>query len=106
MSNGTDAPVWRLRHRGEPAGEIRVDDLDFPWMYGRFTPLPGFAAVAPLFAEDLALVEADDDFDGDAWEAVHERLDEHLTLVSPSGEPVAAFILHVDGERAWFRYIG
>ncbi|GGL42889.1 hypothetical protein [Planomonospora parontospora] len=105
MSNGADAPIWWLRRRDETVGEIHVNDSDFPWLHGRFTPLPGFAAVAPLFAEDLALVEADDDFDGDAWEDVYERINGQLTLVNPAGKPVAEFILHIDGEQAWFRWI-
>jgi hypothetical protein len=39
---------------GQPVGEIQIDDADFPWLSGRFTAGPGFAAVRDLFARELA----------------------------------------------------
>ncbi|MEV4460428.1 hypothetical protein [Microbispora sp. NPDC049633] len=47
--------VWQLRRGGEILGEIRVDGGDFPWLSGRFVARSGYAAVEPLFVEELAL---------------------------------------------------
>ena len=54
----------------------------------------------PWFDEALALIEADD---LERFEAAYDRISEELMLVSPSG-PVADFLLHIDGDEAWFRW--
>ncbi|MGF1432323.1 hypothetical protein [Kitasatospora sp. LaBMicrA B282] len=95
---------WRLVRGEECIGEIEVDGSDFPWMSGRFRPAPGFDEVRPLFERELALL--DDPVagaDSDEWEAVVEEIGSLLRLVGPAG-PVAEFLLHVDGDRAWFRW--
>ncbi|MGV9267997.1 hypothetical protein ACWDRR_25425 [Kitasatospora sp. NPDC003701] len=92
--------TWRLLHRGGPIGEILVDDGDFPWLSGRFVPAAGFAEVAPWFAESRALLEAEDH---DGFDRVYDRIAGELTLIAPDG-PVAEFLLHIDGDRASFRW--
>ncbi|GLZ29723.1 hypothetical protein Lesp02_19130 [Lentzea sp. NBRC 105346] len=92
--------VWHLRRGDELLGTITITDGDFPWLSGRFAPEPGFAEFAPLFAEELALLESED---WEAWEAAYDRISGQLTLVAPDG-PVAEFLLHVQGDEAWFRW--
>ena len=85
--------VWQLRRGDEVMGEITITEADFPWLSGSFVARAGFAEVAALFAEELALstVIADDDSAAnvEAWEAAYVRIVETMTLVAPSG-PVAA----------------
>ncbi|MEV7028352.1 hypothetical protein [Kitasatospora sp. NPDC093558] len=92
--------VWRLVRREELLGEIVIDGSDFPWLEGRFVPAPAFAAVKPWFDESLALLEADET---ERFDAAYDRIADALSLVAPSG-PVAEFLLHIEDDRAWFRW--
>ncbi|MEV8100563.1 hypothetical protein [Kitasatospora sp. NPDC085879] len=92
--------VWRLTRGTELVGEIGIDEADFPWLAGTFRPGPAWAAVAPWFAETLALLETEE-YDG--FDEAYERVSAELTLSAPTG-PVAEFLLHIDGDRAWFRW--
>jgi hypothetical protein len=95
-----EGDVWQLRRAGEVIGEIVLDEGDFPWLSGRFVPAAGFAEVKQLFDRELALLEEQD---LDEWDVVVREIGEKLQLVAPGG-PVAEFLLHIDGERAWFRW--
>ncbi|MEU6380709.1 hypothetical protein [Streptomyces sp. NPDC046909] len=100
---GFDGQVWHLRHPhsgDEPVGEILIDDADFPWLSGRFTAAPAFDALRELFARELALVEGGE---GEEWERVYDEIRRRVSLCSPDG-PVPEFLLHIDGDRAWFRW--
>ncbi|GAB3150965.1 hypothetical protein GCM10027161_50630 [Microbispora hainanensis] len=101
---GVVEQVWQLRRGGEILGEIRVDEGDFPWLSGRFVARSGYAAVEPLFVEELALIEADGELDYDAWEAVYARISDQVKLIAPDGWPVTDFLLHISGQDAWFRW--
>ncbi|HEX6353869.1 hypothetical protein [Actinophytocola sp.] len=96
---------WELRAGDELVGTITIEDQDFPWLSGSFAAEPGFARWAPLFADELALLDRDDPEDISRWEELYEQITGALTLVAP-GEPVEDFLLHIDEGRAWFRWIG
>ncbi|KRD07644.1 MULTISPECIES: hypothetical protein [unclassified Streptomyces] len=102
---GFEGEVWHVRdaHGGEDVGEIVVAGADFPWLSGRFAPGPGYAAVAALFARELALAEQDRDELLEEWEEVYDEIRRRVSLVSPRG-PVPEFLLHVGGGEAWFRW--
>ncbi|SDT82016.1 hypothetical protein SAMN05216371_6931 [Streptomyces sp. TLI_053] len=91
---------WRLVREGEELGEIVIDDADFPWLHGRFVPTAAFGEVRPWFEESSALLEAEE---YERFDASYERIAGALSLLAPTG-PVAEFLLHVDGGRAWFRW--
>ncbi|MGX4731998.1 hypothetical protein [Kitasatospora griseola] len=92
--------TWRLVHGEDLVGEIRIDDADFPWLHGEFTPGPGWPGFAPRFAECRELAEAEE---WDAWGRIHLTLEQELTLHAPEG-PMAEFLLHIEPPRAWFRF--
>ncbi|GHB46731.1 hypothetical protein GCM10010377_42040 [Streptomyces viridiviolaceus] len=100
---GFEGEIWRVRGDGQEVGEILIDDADFPWLSGRFSAGPGFGAVRDLFARELALAERDDEDHWSEWEAVHDEIRGRVSLASPDG-PVAEFLLHIQGDRAWFRW--
>ncbi|MFE0802133.1 hypothetical protein [Streptomyces sp. NPDC058812] len=108
---GFEGEVWHVRGApdtgeggtGAEVGEILIDDADFPWLSGRFRAGPAFATVQDLFARELALAERDDEGHWAQWEAVYAEIERRVRLVSPDG-PVAEFLLHIRGERAWFRW--
>ncbi|MFE2416841.1 hypothetical protein [Streptomyces hokutonensis] len=97
--------VWQVHGSeetvGELVGEILIDDADFPWLSGKFTAGPAFDAVRELFARELALAQADDEWA--RWEEAYDEVRRQVTLTSPDG-PVPEFLLHIEGERAWFRW--
>ncbi|MCB5163974.1 hypothetical protein LG634_03880 [Streptomyces bambusae] len=103
MSGSTDES-WQLRHQDELLGDITIDDSDFPWLHGRFTPTPAFAPFKPWFDESLSLLRAKE---YERFEAAYDRIEQTLTLLSPSPTgrtPVAEFLLHIRDDRAWFRW--
>lgn len=95
--------VWRVRCGAGDIGEILIQDADFPWLAGRFTPGPAYEEVRELFARELALTRLDDDAKWATWETVYDEITRRVTLSSPDG-PVPEFLLHIEGERAWFRW--
>ncbi|MER5209699.1 hypothetical protein ABT063_03670 [Streptomyces sp. NPDC002838] len=100
---GFDGEVWQVRSGDGAVGEILIDDADFPWLSGHFTAGPAFAAVQELFARELALAEQDDEEHREQWEAAYDEIRRRVSLSSPDG-PVPEFLLHIAGDRAWFRW--
>ncbi|MEV1005660.1 hypothetical protein [Nonomuraea sp. NPDC050202] len=99
---GFEGDVWRLVRRGELVGTITIEDADQPWLNGRFVAGPAFGEFEPLFSQELALLDHIDE-DYEAWEAVHGQITSAVQLVAPHG-PVPEFLLHVQDDRAWFRW--
>lgn len=95
--------VWRVWRAQELVGEIAIEKADFPWLYGRFTAGPAFTEVRHLFARELELAAFDDAEHWAEWEKVYDEIAAAVSLASPDG-PVPEFLLHVDGDRAWFRW--
>ncbi|MER6205523.1 hypothetical protein [Streptomyces sp. NPDC001642] len=93
--------VWQVRKGEESVGEILIDDADFPWLSGKFTAGEAFESVRELFARELALAQGDADWQ--QWEEVYDEISRQVTLTSPDG-PVPEFLLHIEGEQAWFRW--
>jgi hypothetical protein len=85
------------------ARELVVTGGDFPWLSARIRAMPGLEAVRPLFAEELRALEHVDD-DLGSWQAAYDRIRRAVSLLYPDGRPVPEFLLHVDGEDAWWRW--
>ncbi|MEW2403069.1 hypothetical protein [Streptomyces sp. NPDC046862] len=101
--------VWHVTTRdGAVLGEIGIEEADFPWLRGRFTARPGFEDVRLLFERELALLDrieqAEEERQAEEeWEAAYGAVREAVLLVAP-GRPVAEFLLHIEGDQAWFRW--
>jgi len=95
--------VWQLRHGHELLGELVVTDGDFPWLNGTFSATDAFGPWRDAFDNELRLLEEIDDH-VERWEAAYRRIDENLTLHDHTGEPVAGFLLHIEDDRAWWRW--
>ncbi|MET7733474.1 hypothetical protein ABZT02_19180 [Streptomyces sp. NPDC005402] len=100
---GFDGEVWQVRGGGDRVGDILIDEADFPWLSGRFTAGPGFAGVRELFARELALMDEFDEERQQEWEKAYDEVRRRVSLLAPTG-PVAEFLLHIEGDRAWFRW--
>lgn len=96
--------LWRLHAVAGDAllGELKVYDYDFPWLNARLAATRAFAPLRPLFDEEARL-SGSGDFGGD-WEAAYARVRAATYLVDPGGARVPEFLLHIDGDEAWWRY--
>lgn len=97
---GFEGQVWRLYSGEEPIGQILIDDTDFPWLSGRFSATPAFEPLRELFVRELALVDGEE---FEEWERAYDEVRRRVSLTSPDS-PVPEFLLHIDGDRAWFRW--
>lgn len=95
--------TWTLHGRDRLIAKLVVTDSDFPWLYARLEPHDGWAEVQPLFAEELRLLDHIDD-ETASWEASYDAVREAVVLRYPDGEAVPEFLLHVDGQEAWWRW--
>lgn len=65
--------------------------------------LEGFEEVRPLFAREVQLLGHIDD-DIEAWESAYDAIRRTITLKCPDGQVVPEFLLHIDGDEAWWRW--
>jgi hypothetical protein len=93
---------WRLLYRGNEVATFMVVDSDFPWLYGKVYPSPRFAEVRSVFDEEITLINTDPD--DERWDEIYERIREEFRLVAPDDIVVPEFLLHIDGEDAWWRW--
>ncbi|MDG4767950.1 hypothetical protein O7632_28220 [Solwaraspora sp. WMMD406] len=105
---------WLLRdHDGVLLAELVVTDGDFPWLYATLHQTEAFEPVRPLFEQELRAMRASEDGEAagdaagavDAWERAYLELRAATVLIDPDGRPVSEFLLHVDGDEAWWRWI-
>jgi len=102
MSDG-DSEVWTLYRQDRRLADLVVTDRDFPWLSARVEPRDGFDDVRPLFAEELRALHAVDD-DPDAAETAYDAIRSTVTLRYPDGTEVPEFLLHIEGDEAWWRW--
>lgn len=95
--------VWRLRRGNELVAELAVTGGDFPWLNATVRATPAFDELRPLFVDELRLLDRLDQ-DVEAWEAAYDRVRREVILERPDGFAVPEFLLHVDGEEAWWRW--
>ena len=96
--------VWTLHHGGRVVARLHVSQSDFPWLQADVEPCDGFEDVAPLFEKDLQLLDAMTDVETPEWTAAYERIRAETRLTYPDGRDVAEYLLHIDGDQAWWRW--
>ncbi|WP_169978299.1 hypothetical protein [Tautonia rosea] len=77
---------------------------DFPWSGGTFLSEPEFESVRGLFTEELAQFERDP---GEPWERLYAEIVRPGLWLEQVGSGVThhQVLIHIDGDRAWFRII-
>ncbi|MFJ5262308.1 hypothetical protein ACIQAC_17755 [Streptomyces sp. NPDC088387] len=100
---GFEGGIWRVRGDEGEVGEILITEADFPWLSGTFTPGPAYEGVRELFAREIALVKQVDGVQEEGWDQAYDEIRRRVTLSSPDG-PVPEFLLHIEGDEAWFRW--
>ncbi|PZS10804.1 MAG: hypothetical protein DLM55_03160 [Acidimicrobiales bacterium] len=98
-----EGQVWRLYHSDQLLGEFTVTDADFPWLNATFRATEAFLPWRSVFDDALHLInDLDDHYQ--QWEDAYRRIQDALTLRHPSGRAVAEFLLHIEGDTAWWRW--
>jgi hypothetical protein len=95
--------VWQLVRGEELLAELVVTGGDFPWLNAKVRPATGFDEVRPLFQDELRLLDHLED-EPELWEAAYRRITEVMRLLAPDRRPVPEFLLHIEGEDAWWRW--
>lgn len=96
------ATEYQLRRGEDLLGRLNSYASDFPWVHCKFEPSASFAELRPLFDEELRLLDGEDIV---AWEEAYEKIRAlNLRLVAMNGgDEIGDFLLHIDGDEAWFR---
>jgi hypothetical protein len=63
----------------------------------------GLDEFRPLFDAELTLLEHIED-DVDEWEAAEKAVRAAVSLRYPAGNEVPEFLLHIQGDEAWWRW--
>jgi hypothetical protein len=96
---------WGLYRAGDGVrvAALVVYDWDFPWVNAKVRALDGLSGLLPLFAEEVARLE---DVDGDVggWDRAYEAVRAAVWLRDPEGRDVPEFLLHLEGDEAWWRW--
>ncbi|MCP4538500.1 MAG: hypothetical protein GY832_15295 [Chloroflexi bacterium] len=95
---------WRLKLGEETLGVLTKDRLDQPSMFCHFEPAPAFEQYKPLFAEELRLLNLEK---MDLWEQAYRKIISPGFTLEPVGKKsqiIKDFILHIEGNEAWFRW--
>jgi hypothetical protein len=94
--------LYYLKCEGALLGTLKLDQLDFPWVYCHFQPTPTFEDVKTRFDAEMNVASTDIK----EWEAWYDEniriLDLHL-IDAASNQDVNFSILHIQGGIAWFR---
>lgn len=93
---------WLLMQKDVILGELSNPNLDMPVFFCTFRARPEFEQIRPLFDEELRLLNEEV---MDEWETAYRRIDALKLRLKPKdgGRSIRRFILHVEGEMAWFR---
>jgi hypothetical protein len=93
--------IWRLYAGEEHLADLVVDGGDFPWLEAKCLAQPGLDRFRELFASELAALDAED---FERADALYLRKRELLRLTYPEGGDVPEFMLHLQDDRAWWRW--
>jgi hypothetical protein len=93
--------VWKVYAGDEHVADLIVTGGDFPWLEARVEARPAFGAIRPLFDEEWAATEAED---WDRADRLYRAVNDAVRLVDAKGVAVAEFLLHVQGDEAWWRW--
>ena len=95
-------------HGKTPLGTLTEYEVDQPWFRCYFTPLPAYDEFRPLFEAErntLFDVELTTEQKLTESEAITAQIDLlKLHLISDRGMHIQPILLHIDGEKAQFRY--
>lgn len=95
--------VFNLMRGNELLGVLRSYEVDFPWMHCKFESTNEFEIIRPLFETELIVLESEDI---EKWEESYKPIEELnlILLDTDKSEIIENFLLHIQGDEAWFRF--
>src|SRR4051794_36950616 len=93
--------VWKLFAGDEIVANLVVTGGNFPWVEARVEAHPEFEAFRPLFDAEWAATDSED---WDRADELYGEIKQAVRLVDSNGVEVAEFLLHVQGNDAWWRW--
>ena len=99
MSRNHD--VWTLFAGNDVVADLGVTGGSFPWLEARVEARPAFDGIRPLFDAEWAASQVED---WDRADELYRQINAALRLADPDGVEVAEFLLHIQGDDAWWRW--
>lgn len=101
MKREAAARIYALMRGDTQIGVLTEYEIDQPWFLCHFVAALPFAEICPLFDAELEAIRVDTD----AWEKAYEAIDVlNLYLISHDGKVIESMLLHIQDDKAWFRY--
>jgi len=94
---------WTLKLGNEILGALTDGSLNMPFTFCRFVASAPFSKYQSLFAKELELINSDQMA---LWEQVYSEINALGLALEPTDGTsglISEFILHIDGNKAWFR---
>ena len=94
---------WKLKLDNEILGVLTDGSPDMPFMFCKFVASAPFSKYQALFAKELELLNSDQMA---LWEQIYSEINALGLALEPNdgtSELITEFILHIDGNKAWFR---
>jgi hypothetical protein len=94
-----------LLHRDLLLGTLELLEIDEPHCRYSFAPTSAYEQFRHVFAEELPLLD-EVIHDADDWYAAYQKIDKLGFRLLPEGhkQRIRTFVLHIEGDRAWFSY--
>jgi hypothetical protein len=102
--NGDIMPEsWLLMQNGNVLGALTAPSRDQPWIFCKFEAAPEFERLRPLFEEEVRLLNSGQT---EAFLEAADRMQALKLELTPQhgGKTIRKFMIHVEGDKAWFRY--
>jgi hypothetical protein len=96
-----------LREGAEVIATLTVVDDDFPWLHARVDATARFEVYRPLFDEELNAINEPGEDERAAMQRAnraYEAIRSATTLHHPGGRVVPEWLLHIEGDHAWWRW--
>jgi len=95
---------WKLKKGNEVLGILTETAVTMPFVDCEFVANPSFTFYQAKFAEELRLLNSDQ---MDQWEQAYSQIISLGLVLEPNNldsELISEFTLHIDGEKASFRF--
>lgn len=102
-SEVTESGSWFLMDDDRFLALLTVTGSDITWSSATLAPAPAVESWRPVFDDERRAIDRIDN-DPEAWEAAYDIIGSALTLRDPDGNDGEAFLLHIDGDPARWRW--
>ncbi len=99
---------WLLKKENTIFGQLTLEEVDQPWFMCSFKRDPAFTQIAPLFELVQKQLNAPKIHfpENSSWDNIYEEIEKLglvLVAMAPEEDTFDEFLLHIQGDKAWFR---